>query len=172
MRNSVKVLIGAGLLLLANTVIGLVRLKNNVSLGVAKPVLIPDVGGLGIKCNAVITNPTKDSIIITQPYVKILASGIELSSVQFSASTLNITPQSNISVPITLDKISWLQIAQLLNTFSKNADGTDRYDLSNPLQTAAYLLLNYQTELKKLNIEIEYSFYAMNVFINAKTPMF
>lgn len=119
----------------------------------------PLTGGVEIRTDVLLQNPTNTSLQLTQPYVQIISNGKVIASSAVNKKLLQLSPMSDMqldTISITLDWNTLIsKIASLNYNFPQNL---------NFIQKIGYLIKNYQTIISQLELAIRYTTYANGLF--------
>lgn len=119
----------------------------------------PFTGGIEVRTDIELQNPTKGEMSLTQPFVQILSKGMPLFSSKVSSHEFTIKPLSKNKLKPLAIKIKWGKILNFLIRgkfkFPKNA---------TLLEKVKYILEDYQRILHEMELETKYSTHANGIF--------
>lgn len=119
----------------------------------------PFGGGIEIRTEVQLQNPTNGSLKITQPYIQILSNGSVVSATAVSNKEFTIKPLSQLNIDTVSLKIDWTTILSRLAAL--------KYGIPKELtvlQKIAWLVTNYNQIINKLNLSMKYTTYANGLF--------
>jgi len=121
----------------------------------------PFGGGIEIRTEVQLQNPTNGSMQITQPYLQILSHDSVISSTEVSKKQFTIKPLSQIKLDTVSFKLDWTTIISRLAALDYGVPK----DLSL-LKKAGWIIANYKQIVSKLNLSVKYSTHANGLFFS------
>jgi hypothetical protein len=119
----------------------------------------PFGGGIEIRTDVQLQNPTKDSMTLTQPFVQILSKDTVITSSKVNYKEFIIKPMARINLNTIVLKLDWSTIVSTL--ISNNYNIPKDYTL---IQKIGYVISNYKSLLAQMQLGIRYSTYANGLF--------
>ena len=140
------------------------KVSNEMSVKLFKPRVHkldpnPLTGGLELRTEVQLQNPTKNSMKITQPFVQILSHGEVISSTAVSKKEFTLKPMSQISLSTISLKLDWMT---LVNVIAFQDYGIPKE--VKLLQKVSFIVKNYKTIVAKMGLAFRYSTYANGNF--------
>jgi len=119
----------------------------------------PLTGGVEVRTEVKLQNPTKGKLNLTQPFVQILSKGTPIASSNVQNQKFTIEPLSELMLNTISLKVSWATIISQLTSVNYNFPAN-----SNLIQKITWIISNYQSIISKMNLSIKYSTYANGLF--------
>lgn len=167
MNVIVKVALAAGAVFGISKLIDAVKAKNvtdEMNINIINPRVHkvdpnPLTGGLEIRTEIQLQNPTKGKLQITQPFIQVLHKGSPVVSSTVQNKQYTIQPLSELMLDTVTLKIGWTTIFSLITStdYGLPAD----YTLWKKI---TWFVANYKTVLAKMGLVMKYSTYANGLF--------
>lgn len=122
----------------------------------------PFGGGIELRMEVQLQNPTNGSMEITQPYMQLISSGVVLSSTKTSSKKFRLKPMSQLTLDTISFKLSWTTIISQLTAINYNMP-----ENQSLLQKASWIVSNHRQILNQLNLAVQYKTYANGLFYTA-----
>jgi hypothetical protein len=119
----------------------------------------PFGGGIEIRTEVQLQNPTKGQMQITQPYLQILSGDSVMSSTKVSGKQFTIKPLSQLKLETVSFKLDWTTIMSRLVSTNYQIPK----DLSL-LKKVGWMIANYKQIVAQLDLAVKYSTYANGLF--------
>jgi hypothetical protein len=119
----------------------------------------PLTGGLELRTEVELSNPTKGTMRITQPHIQILSHGNVISSSKVSKASFLLKPFSTVKINTISLKLDWTNI---INTIAFQEYGIPTE--GKFMQKVTFVLKNYKTIIDKMGLAFRYTTYANGNF--------
>lgn len=119
----------------------------------------PLTGGLEIRTEIQLQNPTKGKLQITQPFVQILHKGSPVVSSTVQNKQYTVQPLSELMLETMSLKIGWTTIFSIIASTDYGIPAD--YTILNKI---TWFLSNYNNALAKMGLVLKYSTYANGLF--------
>ncbi len=119
----------------------------------------PFNGGLEIRTEIQLQNPTKGKLQITQPHIQVLSGETVIISTKVISKLYTVQPLSQVTLDTISLKIGWGKIFSLIT--ETNYGIPQDYTL---WQKIKWFVPNYKEAVNKMNLVLKYSTYANGLY--------
>ena len=155
-----KLLLTAGILFGSSRIYAAttaLKVGSNLNVNLNKPRIHrlnpnPFGGGIEIRLEVELQNPTSGSLEITQPFIQLLSSDSIISSTVVSSKKFILKPLSKITLDTISFIITWPTILSRLSVM--NSEIPNGYNL---IQKVSWIISNYKQIVTKLKLAVKYS---------------
>ncbi|MBU0487427.1 MAG: hypothetical protein KKD31_05690 [Bacteroidetes bacterium] len=162
-----KIVLAAGAVIGGSKLLAAVKAKNvtdEMNINLVNPRIHkidanPLTGGIEIRTQVQLQNPTKGKLAITQPFVQILHKGSSIVSSSVQNKQYTVQPLSELTLDTISMKIGWMKLIELITSAEYGVP--KEYSLLNKV---TWFIANYKTVLAKMKLDMKYSTYANGLF--------
>ncbi len=121
----------------------------------------PFGGGIEVRTEVQLQNPTNGRLQITQPYLQILSHGKVMSATNVNGKQFTLKPLSQLKLDTVSFKLEWATILTQLAAMDYGIPV--EYSL---IKKIGWLITNYKQIVSKLDLAVRYSLYANGLFFS------
>lgn len=119
----------------------------------------PISGGIEIRLEIELQNPTTSSMNMTQPYVQLLSNDSVISSTPVSKKIFLIDTKSQIILDTISLKLKWTDIFSQLSSARNSIPNNWNF-----IQKMSWIGSNYKQLISQMNLAVKYSTHANGIF--------